>query len=93
MAASRLRRAKAFQRLADSVHPLALGNVQRSINQIRQLAKKLLELHPHRLSKQQATALITRLTTEFFSRQHLIGRSEARDLGLPVVLPSDAVET
>lgn len=29
--------------------------------------------------------MVTRLTTEFYSHQHLIGRREARDLGLPVV--------
>src|SRR5262249_3447171 len=35
----------AFRQLAESVHPLALGNVKRNIEQIWQLAKKLIRLH------------------------------------------------
>src|SRR5262249_15813673 len=36
---------KAFNRLAKEVHPLALGNVKRSLSQSRMMAKKLLSLH------------------------------------------------
>lgn len=85
-------RAKAFDRLAASVHPLALGNVQRSINQIRQLAKKLIQLHPPELSSKAIADLVTRLTTQFYSHQHEIGRREAREMGLPVVDALPAVE-
>src|SRR5262245_35611413 len=37
--------ADAFRQLAGSVHPLALGNVKRTIEQISLLAKKLIRLH------------------------------------------------
>jgi hypothetical protein len=37
--------AAAFRRLAEEVHPLALGNVQRSIARIRELATKMIRLH------------------------------------------------
>jgi ClpP class serine protease len=36
---------KAFNRLAKQVHPLALGNVKRSLSQSRMMAEKLLSLH------------------------------------------------
>lgn len=80
---------RVFETLAQSVHPLALGNVKRSINQIRQLAKKLIRLHPPAHGDDELSAMVTRLTTEFYSHQHLIGRSEARELGLPI-LDADA---
>src|SRR5262249_19328528 len=84
--------ADAFRRLAESVHPLALGNVKRSIEQIRELARKLLRLHPPELSDEELRNLVTRLTTELYSHSHLITPKEATDLGLPVEDPSEAIE-
>ncbi len=74
----------AFRKLADSVHPLALGNVQRSINQIRQLARKMLALHELPADVKIDT-LVNALTTEFYSHQHLVNRREASEMGLPIV--------
>jgi hypothetical protein len=62
----------AFRLLAESVHPLALGNVKRNVEQIWQLAKKLIRLHT--------------------PDSHLIGRTEATALGLPVEQPSAELE-
>jgi len=76
--------AAAFGRLADSVHPLALGNVHRSIEQIRQLAEKLIRLHSPEDGKEDVEERIRRLTTAFYTHSHLINRQEAKELGLPV---------
>lgn len=76
--------AAAFGRLADSVHPLALGNVHRSIEQIRQLAEKLIRLHSPDDNKEEVEERIRRLTTAFYTHSHLINRQEAKELGLPV---------
>lgn len=84
--------ADAFRQLADSVHPLALGNVKRSIEQISQLAKKLIGLHTPDLDDAALTDLVTRLTTELYSHSHLITLSEATALGLPVEQPSERLE-
>lgn len=84
--------ADAFRRLAESVHPLALGNVKRSIEQIWQLSKKLIRLHKPDAGDAELTALVTRLTTELYSHSHLITRAEAAALGLPVERPPDGVE-
>jgi len=65
------------------VHPLALGNVKRSVEQIWQLAKKLVRLHTPDADEAALSALVTRLTTELYSHSHLITRAEATALGLP----------
>jgi len=82
----------AFRRLAESVHPLALGNVKRSIEQIWQLAKKLIRLHAPDADEAALTALVMQLTTELYSHSHLITRTEATALGLPVKQPSEVLE-
>ena len=46
--------AATFRRLAEAVHPLALGNVQRSIAMIQQLAEKLIRLHSEAWTNQGA---------------------------------------
>jgi hypothetical protein len=84
--------ADAFRQLAESVHPLALGNVKRSIEQIWQLAKKLIRLHSPDAGDAELTALVMRLTTELYSHSHLIARAEAAALGLPVEQPSEELE-
>lgn len=85
--------AAAFQRLADSVHPLALGNVHRSFEQIRQLANKLIRLHSPDDDKDEVAERIRRLTTAFYTHSHLINRQEARELGLPVVDATGKVDS
>ncbi len=85
--------AAAFRRLADSVHPLALGNVHRSIEQIRQLAEKLIRLHSPDAEAEAVGERIRRLTTAFYTHSHLINRDEARSLGLPVEDPTEKVES
>jgi Serine dehydrogenase proteinase len=82
----------AFRLLAESVHPLAIGNVKRSIEQIWQLAKKLIRLHTPDVDDTALADLVMRLTTELYSHSHLITRTEARALGLPVEQPPEGVE-
>lgn len=83
----------AFGKLADSVHPLALGNVQRNINQIRQLARKMLALHASPENADQISALVNALTTQFYSHQHMINRREAAEVGLHVTPAPEKTET
>jgi hypothetical protein len=82
----------AFRQLAEAVHPLALGNVKRSLEQIWQLAKKLIQLHTPDVDDAALTELVTRLTTELYSHSHLITRAEAAALGLPVEHPAERLE-
>src|SRR5262245_24933210 len=82
----------AFRQLAESVHPLAIGNVKRSIEQIQLLSKKLIRLHTPDAEEAELSALVTRLTTEPYSHSHLFNRAEAAALGLPVEQPPQSVE-
>ena len=77
-----------LQRLASEVHPLALGNVHRVLQQIKQLAKNLLNLHP--VAGEDPQKIVSALTTKFFSHLHMINRHEAKDiLGDRVEFASD----
>lgn len=85
----------AFNLLADKVHPLALGNVKRSISQSRLMAKKLLSLHMDPADKAHKVAtIVDNLTSKLFFHGHPINRMEAKEqLGLEnVEAPTDAVE-
>ncbi|MGO8813248.1 MAG: SDH family Clp fold serine proteinase [Terriglobia bacterium] len=67
-----------LKRLAELVHPLALGNVHRVHLQIKQLAKNLLKMHSSQ--DQDLDATIKALTTRFYSHLHMINRVEAQDI-------------
>lgn len=67
-----------LERLTSEVHPLALGNVQRVLQQIQQLAKNLLGLHA--LEKEDPSQIVEALTTRFYSHLHMISRYEAREI-------------
>lgn len=77
-----------LQRLTGEVHPLALGNVHRVLQQIKQLALNLLNLHP--LAREDPQEIVRALTTQFFSHLHMINRHEAQEiLGDRVEFASD----
>ena len=67
-----------LQRLATEVHPLALGNVNRVLQQIKQLAVNLLNLHP--VEGEDVQNIVRALTTQFFSHLHMINRHEAKEI-------------
>lgn len=69
----------AFDRLSSQVHPLALGAVYRSREQIVALADRLLSFHMKgQRKKKERDRIVTRLTREMGSHDYLIGRSEAK---------------
>jgi hypothetical protein len=77
--------------LSEKVHPMALGAVYRSREQIRLLASKLLGMHekdPEKIKK-----LVETLTRELPSHQYLISRREAKEeLGLKVTEPTGQLD-
>lgn len=69
----------AFDRLSSQVHPLALGAVYRSREQIVALADRLLQFHMRDDGqKEERDRIVNRLTRELGSHDYLIGRTEAR---------------
>ncbi|MBI2803354.1 MAG: hypothetical protein HYX68_00040 [Planctomycetes bacterium] len=85
---------KAFNRLTKQVHPLALGNVKRSLSQSRMMAKKLLSLHMPKEKSHQIDEIVDHLTSKLYFHGHPINRQEARDhVGLATVIdPPQRVE-
>lgn len=68
-----------FDRLSSQVHPLALGSVYRSREQIIALADRLLVFHmAGDDQKEERERIVTRLTRELGSHDYLIGRTEAK---------------
>lgn len=66
------------QQLTNQVHPLALGNVYRVLQQIEQLADNLLSLHP--FDGEDRATIVKALTTKFYSHLHMINRDEAKTI-------------
>jgi len=80
-----------FKELTKVVHPLALGNVNRVLSQIRLLSEKLLSLHLDKeKDKDRIKSITDALTVEFFSHLHFINRKEALGiLGEDIVVNAD----
>jgi hypothetical protein len=81
-----------FDRLSTQVHPLALGAVYRSREQITTLADRLLAFHND--DQEERDRIVTRLTRQLGSHDYLIGRTEAKNtLRLNVLDPEAEIET
>jgi len=77
--------------LSEKVHPMALGAVYRSREQIRLLASKLLGMHEK--DSEKIKKLVETLTKELPSHQYLISRREAKEeLGLKVSEPTGPLD-
>src|SRR6266404_659450 len=78
---------QAFNKLSENVHPLALGNVKRSLSQSRMMAQKLLSLHMDKRSEDHnINEIVDSLTSKLFYHGHPINRTEAKDeVGLKAV--------
>jgi hypothetical protein len=78
---------QAFLKLAENVHPLALGNVKRHTLQSQMMGTKLLKSRSSDdLEDHEIEEVIRKLTSELFFHGHPINREEAReDIGLKFV--------
>jgi hypothetical protein len=78
--------------LADRVHPLALGDVYRSRQQIERLAQELLK--KHRKDEKKVQEIVSTLTKGLGSHDYLISRTEARELfGKQIAADDPELET
>ena len=81
---------KIFNKFVESnpqIHPLALGNVNRTHNLIRQLAERLLKSHKEQLKEDEIKKIVDFFTEKLYSHQYFIGRKEAKeDLGVKTVV-------
>jgi len=76
---------KAIEILANKVHPLALGNVERFLSQSRMIARKLLNTHMGGVSERDIEDIIENLASKLYFHGHPINRVEAeKELRLKV---------
>ncbi len=83
---------KAIEILANKVHPLALGNVERFLSQSRLIAKKILRTHMKKTDEHLLDEIVENMASKLYFHGHPINRIEARDdLKLKVVadLPAE----
>ncbi len=81
-----------FKLLADKVHPLALGDVFRSRQQIERLAHQLLK--KHRRDEKKIQEIISTLTRGLGSHDYPISRTEAKELlGKQIAQDDSELET
>jgi len=72
------------------IHPLALGNINRTHNLIRILAKRLLKSHKSPMREEEIEKIVDFFTEKLYSHQYFIGRKEAKeDLGVKSVVYAD----
>jgi hypothetical protein len=83
--------AVAFRLLADKVHPLVIGDLYRSREQIVRLAENLMRLHSK--DDERIRDVVQTLATRLGSHDYLIGPSEARELKLQIAAENQALET
>jgi ClpP class serine protease len=85
---------KIFNKFTESnpqIHPLALGNVNRTHNLIRLIAKRLLKSHKDPLKEEQIEKVVEFFTEKLYSHTYFIGRKEAKEeLGVKSVVDADA---
>lgn len=85
--------AKIFNKLTESnpqIHPLALGNVNRTHSLIRLLAKRLLKSHAKPMKEDEINKVVDFLTEKLYSHQYFIGRKEAKEeIGIKTVIDAD----
>ena len=80
---------EALSRLTQHVHPLVLGAVFRTRSQIKMLARRLIS---HQITdKKKVSSIISFLCSESGSHDYTIHRREARELGLKIETPDDAL--
>jgi hypothetical protein len=79
-----------FVESTPSIHPLALGNVNRTHNLIKILAKRLLKSHKETMKEDEVEKIIEFMTEKLYSHQYYIGRKEAKeDLNIKSVVFAD----
>ncbi len=84
---------KVLEFLASQVHPIALGSVLRSREQMPMLVRKLMKMHWPKEKAGDIDGIVETLTKELGSHDYRISRREARDeIKLPVVFPSLELE-
>lgn len=68
---------KGFELLTNNVHPLALGNVSRLLEETKLVALRLLSTRAEPFNEDENHEIIKRISSEIYSHNHTINRTEA----------------
>ena len=80
---------EAFKILATQIHPITLGAVKRSKNQVNHLANTLLSAN---YNEEEIKKITATLMEERFSHQYIINKEEAKSIGLKIIEPDEELE-
>lgn len=78
-------RIRAFELLTQHINPLALGKVNRLLEQTKLVADRMLSNRNNKLTNEQNEEIVRKLGSEIYSHRHSIGRTEARSIGINFV--------
>lgn len=78
--------------LINQISPLTLGNVNRQNSHIRLVARRLLTSRKLKMDEEKINTIIETLTEKIYSHGHAIGRKEAKDIGLPIIIAENKLE-
>lgn len=80
---------KAFEILSEHINPLAIGKVNRLLEQTKLVANRMLTFRKNKLTNEQNEEIIRKLGSEIYSHRHSISRTEARQIGISFVKNSE----
>lgn len=84
---------KAVEILANKIHPLALGNVERFLSQSRMIATKILRTHMKGADDHSIKEIVENMASKLYFHGHPINRQEAKaDLKLKITEPAMELE-
>ena len=79
-----------FVEATPQIHPLSLGNINRTHNLIRLIAKRLLKSHKDKMKDDEIEKVVKYFTEDLYSHTYFIGRKEAKEeLGVSSVVKAD----
>ena len=84
---------KGFEQLTEKVHPLALGSVSRLLEETKLVGLRLLNTRAEPFSEEDNHEIIRKLSSEVYSHNHAINRTEAvKYLGLTQVKNAEVLD-
>jgi hypothetical protein len=83
---------KAYEILSQHINPLAIGKVNRLLEQTKLVAGRMLSTRNERLSIEKNEEIVRKLGSEIYSHRHSILRTEARQIGISYVKNAEEYE-
>jgi len=76
---------RAYEILSSHINPLAIGMVNRLLEQTKLVADRMLSYRKEKLTNDQNSEIVRKLGSEIYSHRHSISRTEGRQIGLSYI--------